>query len=178
MIRFAAAVAFASLLTLGSACTAGQKSSAVPPPPPSPWEAYTHFALVLDPQMSEAVGGSWYEFTGVAIEQGAVRRVRVPRFCSENSLWWSEGDGAVFFEKGTLHDDGDGPVAAIRVVDCDRCIPPSDGWPIETLPVAYPSPDTVRMGDIVYDRRTDPESSVCPPGARNVKMRAEESETP
>lgn len=177
MIRVATAVAFASALTLGSACAAGQESSAMPPPPPpSLWEPYTHFALVRDPDMSEAVGEPWYELVGVAIEQGTVRRMRAPRFCREGVLWSSEGDGAVFIEDGTLREDAAGPVAALRVVDCHRCAAPTAGWPIETLPVAYPSSDTIRIGHVVYDRRTDPESRVCPPDAGTVTPRAGQSE--
>jgi hypothetical protein len=136
-----------------------------PPAPPIPsWrnDAFIGFERrASDP--TNTPGETWYHQNALLIQGNAISIYKSPVLCRGGKLYHSESDGGFYSYEGTIS----GGTATLEFVDCDYCGVPRDrSSPFfrHTLPISFPSSDTVRLGDTVYRKGIPPDSHSCPPG--------------
>ncbi len=157
--------ALSALLIIG--LVAGTSRAQVPPPPPPelPWLKDALIGFEPGPfEPAETPGETWYHQNALQINGSELSLYKAPVFCRDGKLHWSSSDGGFLWYKGTIS----GQTATLTFVDCDYCAIPKDkssSFFRRTLPISFPSPDTVKLGDVLYSKGISPHADTCPADA-------------
>ena len=157
-------ILLAFLVTGLTACAAS--APPLPPPLPTPPELKDAFiGFEAGPfDSSETPDQTWYHQNALQIRGSELSLHKAPVYCQDGKLHWSSSDGGFLWYKGTIS----GGTATLTFVDCDYCGKPTDrssAFYRFSLPISFPSSNTVKLGDVVYSNEVSPDSDTCPADA-------------
>lgn len=138
------------------------------PPPPTPPEYVDAFIGYERMPALDTQGERWYRLSALKRSGEHVSLYQSSVVCRNGLLWFSASDGGSFRYNGGVFRQGTREVATLAFDTCDDCrVTPRLKRP-RTLAFSQPDADTLMLGDVIHDRRIDPDSRVCPPKAGTV----------
>lgn len=143
-------------------------STTEPPPPPTPLEYVDAFIGYERMPEFDTRSERWYRLNALKRSGEHVSLYQSTVICRDGQLWFSASDGGFFWYNGSIFRQGAREVATLAFEKCDYCtVTPQLKRP-RTLAFSQPDADTLMLGDVLHDRRIDPDSRACPPKAGTV----------
>jgi hypothetical protein len=132
------------------------------PSSPPRWGQNAYFAYEPNIEFSNETGDGWYSLSALEIEGDKVSLRQFPRVCVGGRMLDSGSDAGVAIYKGKVFDEGGRSVASLKMTECRYCGPGEVGRTLKRSLSNFTS-NTVTLGTMVYDKRIDPDTVICPP---------------